>query len=94
MFIIVSRLLGNTKYKCTKVTLDIIMDFDYTLYRDHSTYFIRGDSKMFKVAIIDFENGTVTYSDIVSKATAKRLRIKAIKRGKFAAITRWAFLSF
>lgn len=94
MFITHSRLLGNTKYKCTNNTVDIIIASSYTLYRDHSTYFIRGDSKMFKVAIIDFELGTITYSDIVCKADAKRLRIKAIKRGKFAAITRWAFLSF
>lgn len=49
---------------------------------------------MFKVAIMDFENGTLTYSDIVSSQTAKRLRKNAIKRGKFAAIIRWAFLSF
>jgi hypothetical protein len=49
---------------------------------------------MFKVAIMDFENGTLTYSDIVNVNTAKRLRAKAIQRGKFAAIVRWAFLSF
>lgn len=49
---------------------------------------------MYRVAIMDFENGTLAYTSVVGKAEAKRLRLKAIQRGKFAAIVRWAFLSF
>lgn len=49
---------------------------------------------MFRVAIMDFELGTLVYSDVVSIREAKRIRKNAIKRGKFAALVRWAFLSF
>lgn len=49
---------------------------------------------MYRVAIMDFENGTLVYSDIMPRNDAKRIRAKAIQRGKFAAIVRWAFLSF